>query len=900
MSLQSGVRLGPYEVLSALGAGGMGEVYKARDTRLDRIVAIKILPDTLAADPEFRERFDSEARAISQLDHPHICMLYDVGEHAGTAYLVMQYLEGQTLAERLCTGPLPLDQALTIAREIAAALDKAHRAGIVHRDLKPGNIMLTKAGAKLLDFGLAKSGPQVVAGSGLSVLPTTPRGLTAQGTILGTFQYMAPEQVEGLEADARTDVFAFGALLFETLTGRPAFEGKTRASLLGAILKDEPPAVSRLQPVAPSALDRIVSTCLAKDPDDRYQSVRDLLRDLEWVASGSTQPEATTPVAIPGPPDEVNRVAWLLTALSAIALVATAGWAIRRAPDVTPAAGPIQFLILPPKDTSFGTLLGGGTGVATQLAVSPDGRHVVFVGRMESTYQLWLRPLDSLAASPIPGTDGAAFPFWSPDSRFIGFFAAGKLKKVQIAGGPPVVLCDASSGRGGTWSRDNVIVFTPNVTATGLMRVSAAGGVPTAVTSLNPATGETSHRWPHFLPDGRHFFYTATTGTCCPPSQPGAVRIASLDSPAAAVTLFHADSAVSYSSGHVLFVAPDQTLMALPFDAVTRQTTGDPFPIAEQVSYEGSRYVGASVSASGTLVYGQSSQQIVSQLTWFDRTGRVLGTVGDAAPYLNLALSPDESRVAVALATGSPTNRDIWTLDARGIPSRLTFDPAVDGSPVWSPDGTRVAFEGSRAGKASLRQRLVDRPMPEEALFESENNVIPSSWSPDGRFIAFTLAGATSSDIWALPVSAGGKPFQVVKTAFADTSGTFSPDGRWIAYASSEGGQPSIYVQPFPEALGKYQVTKDGGSHPVWRADGKELFYLAQNATLMAVPIDSTGHFRAGTPQALFPTNVTRLNAGQVYAVSKDGKRFLVNSRPQQSTDAPLIVVVNWPATIQK
>jgi eukaryotic-like serine/threonine-protein kinase len=428
--------------------------------------------------------------------------------------------------------------------------------------------------------------------------------LTAQGTILGTFQYMAPEQIEGLEADARTDIFAFGAVLFETLTGRRAFEGKARASLLGAILKDEPPPVSRLQPVAPAALDRVISTCLAKDPDDRYQSVSDLLRDLKWVASDSTKIEAVTTAA---PPARSSRVAWLIAAVSAIALIVMAGVTLRRAGEVTPAAGPMQFAIMPPENTSCGTPPGGGTGVATQVTVSPDGRYIVFVARVDSTYQLWLRPVATLAASPIPGTEGAAFPFWSPDSRNIAFFAAGKLKKVQAGGGPPVVLCDALNGRGGTWSRDNVIVFTPDITGTGLMRVSGAGGVPTVVTTLDAATGETSHRWPHFLPDGRHFFYTASTGTCCPASQPAVISLASLDPTEAAVSLFQAESAVSYGSGHLLFVTPDQTLMAQPFDAATRQTTGDPFPIAEHVSYEGSRYVGASVSESGTLVYGRAN-----------------------------------------------------------------------------------------------------------------------------------------------------------------------------------------------------------------------------------------------------------------------------------------------------
>ena len=500
MSLSAGARLGPYEILSALGEGGMGEVYRARDTRLERIVAIKVLTTALAGDPQLRERFEREARAISSLNHPHICTLFDVGHQDGVDFLVLEYLDGETLASRVSRGGTAVDpnEALTIAIDICGALDTAHRAGIVHRDLKPANVMLTKAGAKLLDFGIAKSATPAVAASGLSMLPTTPPNLTVQGTILGTFQYMAPEQIEGLEADARTDVFAFGALLFEMLTGRPAFEGKTRASLLGAILKDEPPPVSHVRPLAPAALDRIISTCLAKDPDDRYQSARDLRRDLQWVVSGSS---VAADVRTATAPSRSNRVAWVVAAASVIALLATVILTFGRAGEVTPAAGPVQFTIVPPDKTSFGGPRAGGTGIATQVAVSPDGRNVVFVAGAEDAFQIWLRPVGTLAARPIPGTEGGAFPFWSPDSRFIGFFADGKLKKTLIAGGPPTALSDAPAGRGGSWSRDNVIVFAPSWRPRGvLLRVSSAGGSRPSPRRIDPATGETHHRWPHFLP----------------------------------------------------------------------------------------------------------------------------------------------------------------------------------------------------------------------------------------------------------------------------------------------------------------------------------------------------------------------------------------------------------------
>jgi serine/threonine protein kinase/Tol biopolymer transport system component len=915
VSLSPGVHLGAYEIVALVGAGGMGEVYRARDTRLDRTVAIKVLPAALAADPLLRERFEREARTISSLNHPHICALYDIGHHAGVDFLVLEYLEGETLADRLGRSkdrPLPLPDVLKIAIEVCDALDRAHRSGIVHRDLKPANVFLVRAGgasappvAKLLDFGLAKSAAPVVATTGLSMLPTTPPNLTAQGTILGTFQYMAPEQIEGLEADARTDIFAFGALLFEMLAGRPAFEGKTRASLLGAILKDEPPRVSTLHPPAPAALDRIVSTCLAKDPDERYQSARDLLRDLKWVASGSSE-GATARMA--APPARSNRVAWLVAALSTVALIATAVIALRR--EVTPAAGPVQFTIAPPEKMFFGGPRSGGTGTATQLAVSPDGRNIVFVAGAEPAYQIWLRPVAARAATVIPGTEGGTFPFWSPDSRSIGFFAGGKLKKVQIAGGPPIALCDAPSGRGGSWSRDNVIVFAPSLSnGTGLSRVSSAGGAPAVVTTVDPGTTETNHRWPHFLPDGRHFFYTASTGACCPASQPATIRIGSLDPADATITLLQAESSMSYASGHVLF-ARDGMLMAQAFDLDARQLTGDAVPIGERVATEGSRYISASVSENGTLVYAGGSSPEAQRLTWFDRSGRVLATLGEA-PYIPrarggrwVALSRDEKRVAITLETGSSLNQDIWIIDvARNLRSRLTVGPEAEWSPVWSPDGTRIAFAGLRGEKGSVRQKLVTEASADEAVLDSQDTLIPSDWSADGRFMAYSVTKTfpVRSDVWVLPLFGDRKPFPVADTAFIETSAVFSPDGRWIAFTSDEAGQPNVYVQPFLGRGGRQQVSRDGGGQAVWRADGKELFFIAPEGTLMAAPVEASGEFKAG-PQALFPAippSTLTLFASQ-FVVTKDGQRFLVIARPDQASAAPLTVVVNWPATVQK
>ena len=917
MQLAPGVRLGPYEVVAPIGAGGMGEVYRARDTRLDRTVAIKILPESLASDPHFHERFDREARAISSLNHPHICTLHDVGHQDGVDFLVLEYLEGETLAERLGRsapgsgradrGPLRVSDALAVAIQIADALDRAHRSGIVHRDLKPANIFLVRTSgasgpptAKLLDFGLAKSATPVVATSGLSMMPTTPPGVTAQGTILGTFQYMAPEQIEGLEADARTDIFAFGAVLFEMLTGRTAFEGKTRASLLGAILKDDPPRVSRVQSLAPKALDRIVSTCLAKDPGDRWQSARDLLHELQWIASGAA--DAGTAEAGPSVRKASSRVAWTIAGVLGLALAAAAIVVVRHVREAPAPADVLQFMIPAPDNARFGGPPSGGTGTAAQVAISPDGRQIVFVANSTNTFTLWLRPVGTLVARQIPGTEDASFPFWSPDSRFVGFFAAGRLKKVQVSGGPPTILCDAFAGRGGTWNGDNIIVF--GLVGGPLQRISGAGGVPQAVAILDKAYGEISHRWPHFLPDGRHFFFTAVTGAAGAAPKPSMVRIGLLDSSEVA-TLFQAESSVAYSSGHLLF-GRDGSLMAQPYNVVARTSTGDAFPVAEQVGTEGSRYVAFSASATGVLVYARGAFTVSGRLSWFDRSGKAIGTLGDPATYLNLALSPDERRVAVTLAGGSPPNRDIWVIDvARGVISKLTSDPADEGFPIWSPDNSRVAFQSLRAGVYGLRSMPAAGTVSDELLLGNPSvSTIPNptDWSADARYIAFSMAsiGGRGQDLWILPLAGERKPFPFVQGPANDNNGVFAPNGRWIAYTSDDSGISQVFVQPFPAGGGRVQISKNGGYQPLWRGDGRELFFLAPpDGTIMAAPIDPTHELQAGIPEILFSTGAA-IAARRQYAVSRDGKRFLVIAPERNPTAAPLTVVVNWLAAVQK
>jgi eukaryotic-like serine/threonine-protein kinase len=931
MPLEAGARLGPYEIVAPIGAGGMGEVYRARDTRLDRTVAIKVLPESLTADPQLRERFDREARAISSLNHPHICTLHDVGHQEGVDFLVLEHLEGETLAQRIARSPVPTAEALAIAVDIGDALATAHRAGVIHRDLKPANVMLTKAGAKLLDFGLAKNAAPAIATSGLSMAPTTPPNLTAQGTILGTFQYMAPEQIEGVDADARTDIFAFGAVLFEMLTGRPAFDGKTRAQLLGAILKDEPPAVSSLvlslskdergarrSTSSPRAdrLDRIVSTCLAKDPDDRWQTARDLLRELKWVAAdgaadrrglaeaGSdsrSRRDSTGRPALAGP------ALWAIVGALVIALAASGALALRHLRETPPVAEPLQFTIPAPENSQFGGPPGGGSGVATQLAVSPDGRHVMFVARKDGTYGLWLRPIASLSARQLPGTEDASFPFWSPDSRYVAFFAGGKLKKAQISGGPPVILCDAAQGRGGTWNRDNIIVF--GLLGSSLQRVSSAGGTPVAAAQLDTAYGETSHRWPHFLPDGQHFLFTTVTGALGAALKPSVIRIGALGS-LDATTLLQVESSVAYASGHLLFVR-NGSLLAQQFDVTARHLTGDSYPVAEQVLSEGSRYASFSTSPTGVLAYAHGSRLSAgSRLVWFDRTGRTTGQLGELAPYLNLALSPDERRVAVTMATGSPPNGDIWTIDvARGVSSRLTFDPALESLPIWSPDSSRVVFQSLRIPDAGLRQKLASGTSADGLVLKAEGGTlgvpVPADWSRDGRFIAYDFQTGTSagSDLWILPLSSGDKrPYPFVQGPGPDTNAAFSHDGHWIAYQAFDSGAPQVYVQPFPPTGGRFQVSKESGLQPQWRGDGKELFFLANDGSMWAAPIDTAREFQAGLAQRLFETGAAAPGRRQ-YAVTKDGQRFLVlvtRSSERNASPEPLTVVVNWLAGVQK
>ncbi len=874
----------------------MGEVYRARDTRLGRDVAIKVLLEHLSS-PEGRQRFEREAQAISQLSHPHICALHDVGNEDGTEYLVMEYLEGETLAARLTKGPLALDRTLRYGIEIADALDRAHRQGIVHRDLKPSNVMVTKSGVKLLDFGLAKlAAPFVPTGvAGVSMFPTSPSNLTAEGTILGTFQYLAPEQLEGKEADARTDIFAFGAVLYEMATGKKAFYGTSQASLISAIMSSEPPPITQGFPLAPAAFDRIVRISLAKDPDDRWQSAHDIGSELKWVAEGGSG----TGLAAPGvaPRTSRERLAWAAAAGATLAALALALLLLARPRE---ALRMVQATIPPPEKSSF--VFEGGP-----MALSADGRRLAFLApNAEKKILLWVRPLNGTAAQPLSGTDGARYPFWSPDGRFLGFFAGGKLKKIDAAGGPSQVLCDTQEGRGGTWNREGVILFSPS-SRDPLLRISSSGGAPAPATELDTTKREFSHRFPFFLPDGRHFLYLAqAVGTG--PGGGREVCIGSLDSkerrpllPVNSNVVF-APSAPGAASGHVLF-SRERTLVAQPFDAKRLRLSGEAFPVGEQVEYFGNLALGVfTASDNGILAYQASGAGGISQLVWLDRSGKPLEVLGPPGDYLRPRISRDGRRVAMDIRDPQTGQADIWIYDlSRRVSTRFTSEPADNIFPIWSPDGSRIVFESNRKGSDDLYQKVSSGAgNDEEFLVQEGRLLVPTDWSSDGRFVVYNLIDARTKRGWDLGIySVAEKKTSVfLSTPSSEANGRFSPDVRWLAYTSDESGRYEVYVQPFPGPSGKWQISTAGGGQPVWNPDGKEIFYVSADNKMMVVDIKTDSGFEAGTPRALFELTL-KSGTGWKYDISPDGQRFLANTVVGEVKANPITLVLNWASEIK-
>jgi eukaryotic-like serine/threonine-protein kinase len=882
MSLSAGARLGPYEIEAPLGAGGMGEVYRARDTRLDRTVAVKILTTHLATDEEFRKRFEREARTLSHLNHRHVCTLHDVGHDGGTEFLVMEYVVGETLAARLTRerSGLPLNDAIKIAIEIASALDAAHRLGITHRDLKPGNVMLTKAGAKLLDFGLAKAENAISVQADNTTQPTrtapfpsheTP--VTAKGTILGTLQFMAPEQIEGQATDARTDIFAFGALVHEMITGRKSFQGKSQASLIGSILKDDPPPISSIQTASPPALDFVVRKCLAKDPDDRWQSARDVMSQLEWIAQNGGSSVATP--ATSGRIPAVRRregVAWSIAGILAVLLasaVATKFFAAR-----TSEARDVRFEVPTPGANPF------------DMAISPDGRLIAFVAKAPDSNSdvLWLRPLAATVAQPLAGTDGALSPFWSPDSRSIGFGAGERLKRVDVAGGPPRTVCDIPPHKNinGTWNRENTIVFSDE---SRLLRVDAEGGQPTAVTTMDPTRHETMHLHPTFLPDGRHFLYAVQSTD---PANAG-VYARSLDSPDRTRVL-DAVSNVAYAEpGHLIY-SNAGALLAQPFDASRLRPNGKLTRIVENVAVSPwSRLGGFSASSSGAILY-RAGGAGSSQLQWFDRAGNPLERLGQFDSFWGLALSPDEKRVALSRPDSERGRTDIWTVElSTGVPTRVTFDPASDDDAAWTPDGLALTFWSDRNGKYGIYKRTLGSAA-DLIVYESPTPLYLGDWSPDGKFL---LCHNTQA-VLALPMVGPREPLRLIESSYSKDEPHFAPDGKWVAYNSNESGASEVYVASFPAFDRRRQVSLGEGGVPWWRADGRELFYMSRDGKLMSVPITPGPASEFGAPTVLFQTPIRSpiLRSAQ-YVVTRDGQRFLL-AVPAGTTTTPLTVVLDW------
>jgi serine/threonine protein kinase len=881
MTLTSGSKLGPYEILSPLGTGGMGEVYRARDTRLARDVAIKVLPAHLSSSPELRQRFDREAQAISSLNHPHICHLYDVGSQNGLEYLVMEYLQGETVAERLFRGPLPLDQVLNIGTEVAEALETAHRQGIVHRDLKPANIMLTKTGAKLMDFGLAKSatastgamsaagGPATLSPPTLSIasLSAPAEPLTQKGSVLGTLQYMAPEVLQGNEADARSDIFSFGCVLYEMITGQRAFAGKSQISVLSSILEKEPERVTVLQPVTPLAMEYIVHACLSKNPADRWQNAGDVARNFQLVRT--VLPARMAAMRSP------RRWSYGIAVACALVTVMAVLWAVWRKSGAVPLATVSRFSFPTATNSSF-----------VDLAVSPDGRQIAFA----DASAIWVRSLDSQVPRRLPGTSGERLMFWSPDGRSIAFLTGFKLRKVSIGDSAVQDICEIRgfSPSGGTWSKDDVILIG-NFRGP-LMKVDASGGQPVP---LKLQKDENAQRWPWFLPDARHFLYLSASGSFVPSAINREIRYSDFDGNSRVV--LRENSNAEYAMGNLLYVK-DGSLMRVPFDSGSGQIRGAPILVENNVHFRAGFGRGYFDVGPGVLAYTIAQPE---SLAWVDRKGNGPTKTGHEGELTSFDVAPDGKSAVIEIANERSGNGELWLLDvARQVTTRLTTDDASwNWGPIWSADGKTVYFSSTRTGDSDLYEHPIGNN-EEHSLLTGKDRLAALDVSRDGKYLLYEdLDPSSAADLWVLPLSGDRKPFPYLKTNYMESSARFSPDGHWVAYVSNESGNYEIYVQSFPRLGQATRISSEGGIDPRWRHDGRELYFVSSDGMLMAADVTTNGNFSAGLPKPLFRFSGNAQATRRSYWPSPDGQRFLVMMSNDSSPQVD--VTVGWTEAVK-